>query len=112
VVWLQKQSQKRRKVKQIEQLQQTLMPNPHIPSRKQTNAQKLKQNEFFASHARVPIENAEGSIADAQHNRLCVAFHEQQPQQPSDNLPTCISFIQPSEPFIAAHTAWAASTKT
>jgi hypothetical protein len=29
------------------------MLNPHIPSRKQTNAQKLKQNEFFASHARI-----------------------------------------------------------
>jgi hypothetical protein len=53
VVWLQKQSQKRRKVKQIEQLQQTLMLNPHIPSRNEENAQKLKQNEFFASHARI-----------------------------------------------------------
>jgi len=28
------------------------MLNPHIPSRKEENAQKLKQNEFFASHAR------------------------------------------------------------
>jgi len=55
VVWLQKQSQKRRKVKQIEQLQQTLMHNPHNPSRNEENAQKLKQNEFFASHARISI---------------------------------------------------------
>jgi hypothetical protein len=47
VVWLQKQSQKRRKVKQIEQLQQTLMLNPHNPSRNEENAQKLKQNEFL-----------------------------------------------------------------
>jgi hypothetical protein len=53
VVRLRKQAQKRRKVKQIEQLQQTLMLNPHIPSRKEENAQKLKQNEFFASHARL-----------------------------------------------------------
>jgi hypothetical protein len=29
------------------------MLNPHIPSRNEENAQKLKQNEFFASHARV-----------------------------------------------------------
>jgi hypothetical protein len=28
------------------------MLNPHIPSRNEENAQKLKQNEFFASHAR------------------------------------------------------------
>jgi hypothetical protein len=28
------------------------MLNPHIPSRNEKNAQKLKQNEFFASHAR------------------------------------------------------------
>jgi hypothetical protein len=52
VVWLQKQALKRRKVKQFEQLQQTLMPNPHIPSRKDKNTRKLKENEFFASHAR------------------------------------------------------------
>jgi hypothetical protein len=52
VVRLRKQAQKRRKVKQIEQLQQTLMLKPHIPSRNEKNAQKLKQNEFFASHAR------------------------------------------------------------
>jgi hypothetical protein len=52
VVWLGKQAQKRRKVKQFEQLQQTLMLNPHIPSRNEENAQKLKENEFFASHAR------------------------------------------------------------
>jgi hypothetical protein len=31
----------------IEQLQQTLMLNPHNPSRKEKNAQKLKQNEFL-----------------------------------------------------------------
>jgi hypothetical protein len=53
VVWLQKQALKRRKVKQIEQLQQTLMLNPHNPSGNEENAQKLKQNEFFASHARL-----------------------------------------------------------
>jgi hypothetical protein len=47
VVWLQKQALKRRKVKQFEQLQQTLMLNPHIPSRNEENAQKLKENEFL-----------------------------------------------------------------
>jgi hypothetical protein len=47
VVWLRKQALKRRKVKQIEQLQQTLMLNPHNPSRNEENAQKLKQNEFL-----------------------------------------------------------------
>jgi hypothetical protein len=29
------------------------MLNPHNPSRNEKNAQKLKQNEFFASHARM-----------------------------------------------------------
>jgi hypothetical protein len=47
VVRLRKQALKRRKVKQIEQLQQTLMLNPHNPSRNEENAQKLKQNEFL-----------------------------------------------------------------
>jgi hypothetical protein len=27
----------------------------HIPSRNEKNAQKLKQNEFFASHARMKM---------------------------------------------------------
>ena len=30
------------------------MLNPHNPSRNEENAQKLKQNEFFASHAHLP----------------------------------------------------------
>jgi hypothetical protein len=38
------------------QVNQTASANacstPHNPSKKQINAQKLKQNEFFASHAR------------------------------------------------------------
>jgi hypothetical protein len=63
VVRLRKQALKRRKVKQIEQLQQTLMLNPHNPSRNEENAQKLKQNEFFASHARPDSNNSPALLA-------------------------------------------------
>jgi hypothetical protein len=31
------------------------MLNPHIPSRNEEKAQKLKQNEFFANHARMSV---------------------------------------------------------
>jgi hypothetical protein len=55
VVRLRKQALKRRKVKQFEQLQQTLMLNPHNPSRIEENAQKLKQNEFLPVMRAFPI---------------------------------------------------------
>jgi len=50
--WLRKQAPNWLKVKAIEQLQQTLILNKHIPSGSRKQTQKLKQNEFFASHTR------------------------------------------------------------
>jgi hypothetical protein len=57
---------------QFEQPSANAYAQPTLPSRKEENAQKLKQNEFFASHAHIKLRISVARYTSSNFRDLCI----------------------------------------